>query len=592
MLKLKIFVFGFSILFYLKGWSDVIPRDSGVVHYIHVYFEEGFQKNASKYELQVYSDSLSLARDQASYSLTNTFPAFRLNLDWDKTYFWRVRSYDKKNKLIANSALHRFIIVTKVNSSLYDNLRMDVRINKTDKHAGGYFMIDYLSGIYDRSGKPLWLLPPIPGYVHKEIQQIRDLKFTRDGTITFLSDNHPIEIDLEGNILWSLPNPFVFKNDTITFHHDLKKTKQGTYMIMGNKFVYRKLLVEYTEELQKTKREVKMIDGKVYGKTELAIILELDKTGNVLWYWDANDYFTDEDLNYKKTPEGYPLLAVHANAIGIDEANTKLYVGFRNINRIIKIDKQSKKVELSYGEKYPSGDGKYGNNLFRQQHDANVTNRNSILILNNNGARKTTAISSIMELKDNVQPGDSVLLWQFDLNFDTLTNGRTNSSGNVVELPNGNLFLCAGQLNRLFEVTRDKEVVWDAFTYALMKRDSVWRPLSNYRGSWVKEIALDHILAEVISVKKQKDNILTIELSVYNVNERDEAYTIEILAGGNASAYKVNTKKINKNTHVTEKLNIPITESLTKTLTLRISSVKNKLIVKNINLDLNSSLVK
>jgi hypothetical protein len=598
MQRFKIYLLCISIFHYLNGRADVIPKENGIIHYIIVYFEEGFQKNATEYELRVYSDSTSLVKDQIAYSLKNPSPAFRLELDWGKTYFWKVQAFDKKHRLLNTGNPHCFSIIPKIRSVAYEDLRLNVRINNPKKHAGGYLAIDHLNGIYDRNGKPVWMLPSISGCVIPGAQ-IRDLKFTYEGTITFLADNHPMEIDLEGNILWSPPNPFIFRNDTITFHHDFKKTLQGTYMMLGNKAVYRPLLVDYDEKLQKLKREVKIIDGKPYGKTDIAIVLELDKEGQVLWFWDANEYLQDVDLNYKKTPEGFPFQHAHANALGVNAENTKVYVGFRYISRIVKVDKQTKKVESSYGEKYPSGEAKYANNLFRHQHDANVTDHNSILILNNNtvkmsnnnAEKKPGFTSSILELKDNITASDSVLLWKFDLDFDTLSNGQTASQGNVVELPNSNIFLCAGQMNRLFEVTRSKEVVWDAFTYSLAKNDSVWQPFSNYRGSWVKDIRQNHVLVDVISAEKQKDDILTLVFTVYNISEKDNAFTMEILSD-NIPLYKLNTHTLTKNAHTTEKLKIPLTASTTKSLTLRVSSVKNKRVVKNVDLNLSFSLIK
>ncbi|MDI1354196.1 MAG: aryl-sulfate sulfotransferase [bacterium] len=583
MKKALIFLF-FLIVICIPQWSygDVIPAQNSTVHYVHVYFEENFFKGTLEYELKIYSDSSALRKDSAVVTLSNNYPAFRVHyLNWGKSYLWRVNNINKKNKRIHTGDVHTFSIVPRVNSDFFSDIRLDVRVNDTTKHLGGYIVIDYLRGIFDRSGRPVWLLPPIAGYVNTGTQ-IRDLEFTAENTLTFLSDNTPVELDLEGKVLWSLPSPFVFGKDTITFHHDFKKTAQGTYFMLGNRSVYRKMLVNYTEELKKLNRDVTYIKGEPYAKTDVAVLLELDQTGKVLWFWDSNNYLTDEDLNYKKTPIGFPLVYAHANALGVNDENTKAYIGFRDLSRIIKIDKQSKKVELSYGEKYPSGEAMFGDGLFRQQHDARVTKHNSIFILNNNGARKTASPSCIMELKDNVSAGDSVLLWKFDLDFDTLTNGRSNSGGNITEMPNSNILLCAGQLNRFFEVTRKKEIVWDAFVYSLGKKDSIWQPMPNYRSSWIPELKMGHILTKVISVEKRRKNLLQVELTIYNVNDKEDSYLVEFLDEKGLILYSEKIGPIRKDLMFPAVFKFSRGAAPLKSLKVKISSLNYPVIVKNI----------
>lgn len=163
-----------------------------------------------------------------------------------------------------------------------------------------------------------------------------------------------------------------------------------------------------------------------------------------------------------------PLFGTHANAFSENEEGTKVYIGFRDLSRIIKIDKQTKQVDLSYGERFPSGDGLYACHAFRKQHDASVTKHNSILLLNND--EKEVKRSSVVELKDNVTGKDSAVIWKFNLDFDGPLNGKSVSGGNVMELPNSNVLVCAGVLNRVFEVSRTKEVVWDAFVQSKEKR--------------------------------------------------------------------------------------------------------------------------
>lgn len=584
-MNLKVNFSLFASLIFLgtyKSFAETIPKDSSQVNFINVYFEEDFKKEVTRYQLQIFKSQKSLMKDSAIVTLEGQLPSFTCTqLNWGNSYYWRINTLNKKNKRIETGKTHTFKIIPKVNSDFFSDLRLDVKTNTTDKHAGGFILIDYLRGIYNREGQPLWVLPNIAGFVHNG-SQIRDLEFTPDNTITFLSNNIPLEIDLHCNVLWTLPNPYVFKNDTIYFHHDLKKTKQGTYFMLANKAVYRPMLIEYTDSLKKLNRDVIVKNDKPFIRTEIPVLLELSHDGKVLWYWDSDEYIQDIDLNFRKTPNGFPIAQPHANALGVNEENTKVYLGFRDLSRIIKIDKGTKKVELSFGQKYPSGEAMFADNLFKQQHDARVTNHNSILILNNNGSRKNDEPSAIMELRDNVKMGDSVLIWRFDLNFDTLTNGKSYSGGNVTELPNSNLLLCAGQLNRIFEVSRKKEIVWDAFIYAYSKQENVWQSMPNYRGAWINDFEIKHFPVDVINFKNKKNNC-QLDIEIHNVNKFSEALEIEITQGGK-TVHSQKTETIMAGKKLPLNLNFSVLNAENKPLIFTIKESGSQNIAKQIYL--------
>jgi len=577
-----------TLCFFGNLRADVVPKNKSTVHYNIVYFEENFDEAASFYELHVFADSLSVIKDSAIFTSKEKFPAFKnVKLEWGKNYFWRVKRTNKKDKFLSSSELHKFKIVPRINSPYFDDFKIDVLTNKYGKHAGGFLLFDNLKGIFDRDGNARWLMPQIEGYTDAS-SEIRDLKFTEDNTLTFLSNNRPLEIDLNGNLLWSLPNPFVFEKDTILFHHDFKKTNHGTYLLLGNKAVYRKILNDFNRDYKNMQREFFVFDGEMFAKTEVAFVVEVTPKGDVIWFWDGNEYLSNEDLNFKKGPDGFPNMQTQSNAIGINYDNTKIYVGFRDLSRIIKIDKLSKKVEISYGQKYPSGEAKFGDKLFKQQHDAKPTNNNSILIFNNNGPKGEIGTSSILELRDNIVDKDSVVIWQFDLDFDTLTKGRSGSGGNVCELPNRNILLCAGQLNRVFEVTRNREIVWDAFTYGLSKADGTWQTLQNYRTSWVKDLKMDQVLVKNVSVSLTKNNSYAISILICNTQAFADSYLIEV--HGNSALKLRPTESIAPNNLVQYKFEL--TEKIATEPILVIRSVNNPLIVKTINLDFKHSFNK
>jgi hypothetical protein len=557
-----------------------VPKQNTLLHYINVYFEDDFLNNATDYELIVYGDSL---KTKPLQKLKNKIPAFNVNgLEWTKSYWWVVRTYDQ-DKLMNESDLRKFSIGKKNGALNVLDTRFEVKTNKTDKHNGGYILLDHGRGIFDRYGKQLWALPATEGLVD-ERKLIRDVKLTPDNTITFLAGPVPVEIDFEGNVIWKAPYPFMIGADTVTYHHDFRKMPNGHYYVLGNRKVARKVIGDFSDDKIKDEIAMRRINGALVKKTLLGMLMEFDADGKLVWCWDVNDYVTDEDLNYKKNENGLPSFATHMNAFSVNKANTKAYVGFRDLCRIVRIDKKTKKVEFSYGEKYPSGEARTGNNLLMGQHDASITDRGTILVFNNNSQLGKGGTSSVLELKDVNNEKENVLIWKFDLNFDTLTDGKSTAAGNVTEQSNGNLLVGAGTMPRLFEVTKSKEIVWDVFPYYKVIQDSSkWSPFAQYRCYWTPQLYFYHFLPRVVSQNWQEKRVdLTLEL--FNTGNANDVYKIEVFSEIGEPLYTKATETIKQNEMRSQTIKVKC-KSASQKITVKISSTRNKPLVKTLTLN-------
>lgn len=555
------------------GHAQYLPKNNSALNYTNIYFEEDFVKNAVKYELLLSSDSL--ITNQSTIIIPAKIPAFWVNnIKWTRSYFWVVNAYDAKGKLINTSEMHNFSTITP-GVFAFDSLKIKINRNNLLKTAEGLICIDHTRSIINRVGEIVWTIPAIP-HLSNINALTKDLKVTKQNSVTFITDSVPLEISLSGNVLWKGPNCFLFKGDTISFHHDFKKIKEDSYMILGNRYIYRKVLNNYSDSIIKSEPKAKMINGSLHKRVEVSIIMEFNSKNELVWYWDANDYLKDEDLNYKKQANGFPNLSSHMNAFSVSEDGTKVYAGFRDLNRIIKIDKKTKEVEMSYGEKFPSGEGNVANNLFWAQHDALITSKNTLLIVNNNLPNETNT-SSVLEIRENCKNSDSCLVWNFDFKFDKLTNGKSIKAGNVVPLPNENYLVCEGALNRIFEVTKKKEIVWDAFLYAKFKKDKEWRPCPQYRCNWIKQLNFYHFLTQQQTEAKIIDTRIKLDMIIYNTSNDADSYIIEVLTMKNDTPfYSIETKTIEINTSQTQNLSIPIIRKIVGEFRIKISSKKDK----------------
>ena len=165
-------------------------------------------------------------------------------------------------------------------------------------------------------------------------------------------------------------------------------------------------------------------------------------------------------------------------------------------------------------------------------------------MFNNNGFKNPNGVSSILELRDNIKPGDQAVIWKFDLNFDNLTRGKSVNGGDIVELPNKNLLFCAGALNRIFEISKDKKIVWDALLFAKSTNDTTWEPFVQYRANWIRQLNWCHFIAEMDSLIVTKGKQCSVSVTINNTGNVEDAYDIEVFSEKNESIYKTSTQNL------------------------------------------------
>ncbi|MDI1354195.1 MAG: aryl-sulfate sulfotransferase [bacterium] len=576
---------GLALTFFLLVQIGLcqIPKQGSVLHYTEVYFETNFVAGASRYELRVYGDSLHTNLIGKKESM---LPAFWVkDLKWGHPYWWTVNAQAEKGTLSSSEIYQKFTLQNKINALYVADTKMDVKCDKSDKNAGGLIVLDHARGIFDREGKQIWALPTIKGLIDPR-KLIRDLNVTFDHHITVLAGPQPVELDFEGHVLWRAPYPLIMGGDTIIYHHDFKKYENGHYFVLGNKKVSRKVTGAYPDSVLKIEANMYYKNDTLVKRTVHGMLLEFDENGKLVWFWESNSYIRDEDLNYKKSENGTPTFGTHMNAFSVNAKNTKAYLGFRDLNRIVRVDKKSGKVDLSYGEKYPSGEARIGNDLFRGQHDATITNRHTLLVFNNNNTqREGSGVSSILELKENASKNEDLLVWKFDLNFDTLTNGKSTSAGNISELANGNLLVCGGVLPRIFEVNKSKEIVWDAFMFSKGGSDSAFTYFPQYRSHWTSQLYFYHLLATCDVQNNSTKNRIELICDVYNTGNCEDTYLVELIRNEKEIIQSHKTQALKSWEHVREQFQIKGTEADLKTYHLKIQSMNDPHLTKELTLN-------
>jgi hypothetical protein len=486
--------------------AQVKPAPNSQLNYTHVMFEYPQVKGAVHYQIEVIESSSSANYDKGfKISQTDsTIATLIKGLKFGKSYKWRSIAFDANNKSIQQTEYYRFNTLT---GSYLD----EFRFKKTEQYNGkvddGLIFIDYARVAIDRSGTPVWFLSK-DKMIPKKVN-IRDMRMTKAGTITSVPKPYAFEFTIEGRKIWRGPAKGVNSNAQYEFHHhDLQKLSNGNYMVLTKRF-YKKILP---------------FDPDTSYIVGYSSITEWKPDNTVAWTWDAQRYLANSDLEKERLLERKSDTYAHNNGFQYNEKNNEIYLSFRDLNSIIVIDKKSGSIKRHYGDGPKSRRTTELKGQFKKQHAPVLLSKNELMFFNNNDSGSVAQVAII-----NLNNGRNASIdWTFDCNFDDLDNGQSHKMGYVDPLPNGNILVNMGYKNRLFEVTRDKQVVWDGF----MEHKSTsgeWEPMKNYRANFFKSLYPTYFTVEKLDGKIRINNEGN-EIDAYKVGiERPSDGTITLV---------------------------------------------------------------
>lgn len=374
------------ILFcFFHATGQVIPVPGDTLNFTQIMFDHPPVVGADYYKLQVIERDKDSSFKHPLIEIIDSAPSVMLNnFEFGKKYLWRYAGFSH-NKNTGWKGPYAFEI-TNEDSLNWHGFKAFVLKNDSSLNAHGLILVDCNPVAYDRNGRAVWYL------TFRDTKRIlnpttRDLRINSAGTVTYLLGKDAIECDLYGHQLWKAP-----KKDSATderpigqrelYHHDFKRLANGHYMVLAGLITNRKLpsYIDTTKiniaggKMRMPGLLVKRMNGLLYVSVSIGTIVEFDKAGKTVWQWNSEKYFTDEDLIPPGTDLSKPLEErdAHLNAFSVDEKNGFIYAGFRNINRVIKIDKQSGKVVYSWGNRSLSGEPGSGQGFFKRQHDAQI----------------------------------------------------------------------------------------------------------------------------------------------------------------------------------------------------------------------------
>jgi hypothetical protein len=279
------------------------------------------------------------------------------------------------------------------------------------------------------------------------------------------------EVDWEGKTLWTFGDKM--PDGLSRQHHDWARLPNGNTLVLSN-------LVHAVKGFKMPL----LLDDVVY---------EVNPKGEVVWSWVAADHldelgFTAQQLELvRNTSNGDYLHLNNMKPVGPNRwpaagdprfAPDNILIDSRNANFIAIIDRKTGKIVWRLGPDYPMANTpptsrKVPRPVDRTsgQHDAQIISEGlpgagNLLVFDNEGEAgyppvpvTLTGGSRVLE----IDPVKQQIVWQYtgqdsgapDWSF------RSTHISSARRLPNGNTLICEGQPGRVFQVTREGEIVWE-----------------------------------------------------------------------------------------------------------------------------------
>lgn len=279
-----------------------------------------------------------------------------------------------------------------------------------------------------------------------------------------LNDNSIGVVDNQSNEIWS---------KELSAHHDAELTLDNSGIITAVREV--KFSETFSREVIDEQITILSVnDGEILDQFSVLEILDSDPEFNLKE--KVNKVSEYANINESRYYHQSVYNLFHINTIeilrkdynDIFKKGTAL-VSLRNINTIILLDLNQRKVLWSWGE-----------NDLDAMHSPTMTNRGTILVFDNGMNHRS--YSRILE----IDPISKEIIWSYNEKGDK--DFHSNVMGCVQELPNQEILITESTKGRAFKIDREGNTVWEYTPFdTLQPEKSIYR-FTRYSGECLEDI--------------------------------------------------------------------------------------------------------
>ena len=425
---------------------------------------------------------------------------FVLMPKWGTDYTWTIKPHRQNKKANASLSLHHFTVLA---TPFADTTKYRLRLlNNSKQTSGAYVFLDGTGVLYDLKGEPIWFLPDVDGMSPVK-NNLRDLKLTNRGTVTFLlEEKGAYEVDYNGRVLWKAPNDgSVSHQNQEYYHHELTRLDNGNYLTLGCEYEFWKHpnrlspdsnYFDFNEKdfQPASEKSTSVADRREYVTIPFGTVIEYTPTGKVAWSWNSANYFKTPTSNYHITKYYKTEVVPHENSVYFDELYQTLYVGFRNMSRILKVSYPEGQVTGSFND-LPRGNENY---LFCRQHSVRLSRRGYLYLYNNNMCPGSGGLPELLKLKEDPnQPGGLSLLWKYTCTTEGAEEPTGKGftfpvGGNMLEMRDGSIFAnMSSRYSKVFILDSTDHIRWSAIPEHYNESNKKWEMIYDYRASIIED---------------------------------------------------------------------------------------------------------
>lgn len=490
--------------------ANIVPKNGAQLNFTQVMFEYDQVFGADEYRLQIecLTDHKKMAVNNASLAIL-----IKTGLQFGKAYQWHYEAFNKK-KLLYTSDKYAFEIAASylVDSSLF---KYKISINNKSLRQNNLIFVENLGVAINREGLPVWYLPVDENL--KAEPKYRNMEMTKDGNITYLIGDDCFEKNIDGREVWKGPHDGQVSGEKSDYyHHDFAKLKDGSYIACG--YMYKGI--------------PNPLNPSIICRVRYNTLIQYNADGKAIWWWSDKDHFSNQTIFSDIAANDIETAGTHLNGFFYDEKQDAFLVSFRNISRIIKIDKKTGNILYQFGKLYENDTTVLNitNANFSKQHGPVLLADNTILFYNNNvDSKGTTAFPHVVILTQPLNNKPGKVLWDYECTSTQFAKGLRGKEGSAFQLPNKNILVGMGGENRTFEVTKDKKIVWECYFEKLDSTEKSWTSFNNYRSHFTSSLFPQYFTvskkAESATVNPQK---LFDEITINNDGTENDVYKVTI----------------------------------------------------------------
>lgn len=485
------------LLITLASYGQVLPAEGSSQNYLLTPFQWAQKSEPGDYELQIAAglrDEVGLFTANIVASIkTKAVKAIVMVPEFGSTYSWRVLHNGTQT-----GTIHHFLTQK---PPLALSSRLTVNKKKPDVDSC-YFFVDGHAGLYDARGRLVWFVPAENGI---QLQQLRDLKHSGANTITAISGERLLEMDYNARPIWTSdkikPAPQL---KATNFHHEFVRLGNGHYMSMGNEVYYvnRATGASTDGTFKGTPGLIATpaMNARQNDVAKMPNITEFDADGHLVWQWRSANYFANSDIYFHWGIDSLPDFNPHCNAFFFDEAKRRIYISFKNLNRVICISYPAGEVIASWGETYADGRHYAVAPGFSEQHSTGVNENGNIYLLNNRLGQEIVA-PSIVEFSSKARANGAIeKTWEYVFHPDWAAYRPADlrlqrHGGKVQPVFNSNYFvsLCS-PFSTMYVVTRSKKILFEATPETWNAATGKWEVTLGYRADLITRTELEKLI--------------------------------------------------------------------------------------------------